>query len=85
MATEIFEKNLALSNNSEHVRNYIIQERKISGDVCKKFSLGFASKSWDALSKEMLSKGISEDTLIKAGLAKKNKDCLLYTSPSPRD
>ena len=30
MATEIFEKNLALSNNSEHVRNYIIQERKIS-------------------------------------------------------
>ena len=78
MATEIFEKNLALSNNSEHVRNYIIQERKISGDVCKKFSLGFASKSWDALSKEMLSKGISEDTLIKAGLAKKNKDNKLF-------
>ena len=78
MASEIFEKNLALSNNSEHVRNYIIQERKISGDVCKKFSLGFASNSWDALSKEMLSRGITEDTLIKAGLAKKNKDNKLF-------
>ena len=60
------------------MRNYIIQERKISGDVCKKFSLGFASNSWDALSKEMLSRGITEDTLIKAGLAKKNKDNKLF-------
>ncbi len=78
IATAIFEKNLAKSDSSEHVRNYILKERKISSEVCKKFSLGYASKSWDALSKEMLSKGITEDTLIKAGLAKRNKDNKLF-------
>ena len=55
------------------MRNYILKERKISSEVCKKFSLGYASKSWDALSTEMLGKGITEDILIKAGLAKKIK------------
>lgn len=78
IATDIFEKNLANSDSSEHVRNYILKERKISSEVCKKFSLGYASKSWDALSKEMLGKGITEDILIKAGLAKKNKDNKLF-------
>ena len=78
IATDIFEKNLANSDSSEHVRNYILKERKISSEVCKKFSLGYASKSWDALSKEMLGNGITEDILIKAGLAKKNKDNKLF-------
>ncbi len=78
IATDIFEKNLANSDSSEHVRNYILKERKISSEVCKKFSLGYASKSWDALSKEMLGKGATEDILIKAGLAKKNKDNKLF-------
>ena len=78
IATDIFEKNLANSDSSEHVRNYILKERKISSEVCKKFSLGYASKSWDALSKEMLGKGITEDILIKAGIAKKNKDNKLF-------
>ena len=78
IATDIFEKNLSNSDSSEHVRNYVLKERKISSEVCKKFSLGYASKSWDALSKEMLGKGITEDILIKAGLAKKNKDNKLF-------
>ena len=78
IATDIFEKNLANSDSSEHVRYYVLKERKISSEVCKKFSLGYASKSWDALSKEMLGKGITEDILIKAGLAKKNKDNKLF-------
>ena len=78
IATDIFEKNLANSDSSEHVRNYVLKERKISSEVCKKFSLGYASKSWDALSREMLGKGITEDILIKAGLAKKNKDNKLF-------
>ena len=78
IATDIFEKNLANSDSSEHVRNYVLKERKISSEVCKKFSLGYASKSWDALSKEMLGRGITEDILVKAGLAKKNKDNKLF-------
>ena len=57
MAMKIFEKNLSDSKDSEHVRNYILNNRKISSEVCRKFSLGYASNSWDALSKEMLNKG----------------------------
>ncbi len=78
MAMEIFEKNLSKSKNSEHVRDYILNNRKISSEVCRKFSLGYATNSWDALSKEMLNKGIKEEVLIKAGLAKKNKDDKLF-------
>ena len=78
VAADIFEKNLANSDNSEHVRNYILEGRKISSEVCKKFCLGYASKSWDALSKQMLSKGIKEEILIKSGLARKNKDNKLF-------
>ncbi len=78
MAMEIFEKNLSKSMDSEHVRNYILNNRKISSEVCRKFSLGYATNSWDALSKEMLKKGIKEEVLIKAGLAKKNKDDKLF-------
>ena len=78
MAMEIFEKNLSKSKDSEHVRNYILNNRKISSEVCRKFSLGYATNSWDVLSKEMLNKGIKEEVLIKAGLAKKNKDDKLF-------
>ena len=56
MAMEIFEKNISKSEDSEHVRNYILNNRKISSEVCRKFSLGYATNSWDALSKEMLTK-----------------------------
>ena len=74
MAMEIFEKNLSKSKDSEHVRNYILNNRKISSEVCRKFSLGYATNSWDALSKEMLNKGIKEEVLIIAGLANKYYD-----------
>ena len=77
-ATEIFEKNLSNLDNAEHVRNYITKERKISPEVTKKFSIGYATKSWDALSNEMLKSGVDEEMLIKAGLAKKNKDGKLF-------
>ena len=77
-ATEIFENNLAKSDTAEHVRNYITKERQISSEVCKRFSLGYASNSWDALTNEMLSKDVNEEILIKAGLAKKNKDGKLF-------
>ena len=77
-AMAIFEKNLSESKDAENVRNYILNNRKISSEVCRKFSLGYATNSWDALSKEMLSKGIKEEVLIKAGLAKKNKDGDLF-------
>tara|TARA_B000000565_G_scaffold136425_1_gene103047 strand:- start:2143 stop:3960 length:1818 start_codon:yes stop_codon:yes gene_type:complete len=78
LASEIFENNLASSNDAENVRSYILEERKISSEVSKKFELGYSTKSWDALTKAMLDRGISEEILIKAGLSKKNKDGKLF-------
>ena len=78
LASEIFENNLASSNDAENVRSYILEERKISSDVSKKFELGYSTKSWDALTKAMLDRGISEEILVKAGLSKKNKDGKLF-------
>ena len=78
LASEIFENNLASSNDAENVRSYILEERKISSEVSKKFELGYSAKSWDALTKEMLDRGISEEILVKAGLSKKNKDGKLF-------
>jgi len=78
LASEIFENNLASSNDAENVRNYILEERKISSEVSKKFELGYSTKSWDALTKAMLDRGISEEILVKAGLSKKNKDGKLF-------
>ena len=78
LASEIFENNLASSNDAENVRSYILEERKISSEVSKKFELGYSTKSWDALTKAMLDRGISEEILVKAGLAKKNKDGKLF-------
>ena len=78
LASEIFENNLASSNDAENVRSYILEERKISSEVSKKFELGYSTKSWDALTKAMLDRGIPEEILVKAGLAKKNKDGKLF-------
>ena len=78
LASEIFENNLASSNDAENVRSYILEERKISSKVSKKFELGYSTKSWDALTKAMLDRGISEEILVKAGLSKKNKDGKLF-------
>ena len=78
LASEIFENNLASSNDAENVRSYILEERKISSEVSKKFELGYSTKSWEALTKAMLDRGISEEILIKAGLSKKNKDGKLF-------
>ena len=78
LASEIFENNLASSNDAENVRSYILEERKISSEVSKKFELGYSTKSWDALTKAMLDRGIPEEILVKAGLSKKNKDGKLF-------
>ena len=60
------------------MRNYLVNERKISPQISKKFNLGYALKSWDALSQTLLDNGFSEEILIKAGLAKRNKEGKLF-------
>ena len=77
-ASDIFEKNLRENNSAEKTRKYIQRERKISSEICKKYSIGYSLNSWDALNEELKKKGISEEIVIKAGLAKKNKEGKLY-------
>ena len=77
-ACEIFEKNLSENDSAEKTRKYIRQDRKISPEICKKYSIGYSLNSWDSLNEELKKKGFTEEILIKAGLAKKNKEAKLY-------
>jgi DNA primase len=77
-ANNIFERNLSENDSAEKTRKYIRQKRKISPDICKKYSIGYSLNSWDSLNKELKKKGFLEEILIKAGLAKKNKEGKLY-------
>ena len=77
-ASDIFEKNLKDNNSAEKTRKYIQKERKISSEICKKYSIGYSLNSWDALNEELKKQGISKEVIIKAGLAKKNKEGKLY-------
>ena len=77
-ASDIFEKNLKENNSAEKTRKYIQRERKISSEICKKYSIGYSLNSWDALNEELKKQGISEELVIKAGLAKRNKEGKLY-------
>ena len=56
-----------LSAGGERARNYIAS-RGISDDVAKRFELGYAPNSWDALLKHLKAKGFSEQLAESAGL-----------------
>ena len=73
-ASSFFEDSLADSSIAKKVQSYIKDDRHISGSTCKRFGVGLAPKSWNALSSHLSSKGFSEELQIRAGLSKKNKD-----------
>ena len=74
VASEIFEKNLNEHDSAEKTRIYLKEDRKISPEICKKYSIGYSLNSWDSLCKELRKNGFSQEILIKAGLSKKNKE-----------
>jgi len=73
-ASNFFANSLADSTIAKHVQSYIKDKRHISGTTCKRFGVGYAQHSWNALSSYLSSKGFSEEIQIRAGLSKKNKD-----------
>ena len=77
-ASDIFERNLSENDSAEKTRKYIKEDRKISPEICKKYSIGYSLNSWDSLNEELKKKGFSEEVVILAGLAKKNKEGKLY-------
>ena len=73
-----YESVLSNKNDAQHVRDYLKDNRKISGETCRRFAIGYAPNSWSALSDELKKQDFDETVLIKAGLVKKNKDGGLY-------
>jgi DNA primase len=73
-----FEATLAKSENAQHVREYIKTDRKISGETCRKYAIGYAPNSWNALLDFLKKEGYSESTMLKAGLVKQNKEGGFY-------
>ena len=77
-ASDFYQSVLANETHAKIVQNYIKEERHISGNTCRRFAMGYAPNSWNALSSHLTSKGFSTEIQVKAGLAKKNKENELY-------
>ena len=77
VSSDFFESKLS-EENAKKVQNYLKEERAISGEICRKFSVGYAPKSWDALTSFLKKKGFSDKLLVEAGLSKLNKEKNLY-------
>lgn len=69
-ACRFFEDNLHKKNGIE-ARKYF-QKRAINSIIAKKFRLGFALNSYEALSEHLKSLGYSEADLLKSGIIGKN-------------
>ena len=52
-ASSFFEDSLADSAIAKKVQSYIKDDRHISGSTCRKFNVGYAPKSWNALSSHL--------------------------------
>ena len=55
-----------------NARKYL-KDRALTPEIIKKFGIGFAPDSWDALKKYLFSKGFSEQILVDAGLISKTE------------
>lgn len=60
-----------------NARKYL-KDRALTPEIIKKFGIGFAPDSWDALKKYLFSKGFSEQILVDAGLISKTEKGSTY-------
>lgn len=70
-AARFYHQNL-VSPAGKYAEEYLVK-RGLNQNTIKKFGLGYSLDQWDSLNKYLLSKGFSQDLIIKAGLAKKSK------------
>lgn len=73
---EFFVKSLQESTGRE-ARSYI-ERRGLSNDIVKKFSLGYAPASYDALHKFLAACGFSEGEILRSGVIAKNDQQKIY-------
>ncbi|MBR1863346.1 MAG: DNA primase [Ruminococcus sp.] len=48
--------------------DYLMNTRKLTPEVIKKYGMGYAPRSWTALKNHMMAEGFSEEELVKASL-----------------
>ena len=53
--------------------DYLINKRKLSFETIKKYGMGFAPNSWNALKNHLMSLGYTEDELISASLISRSQ------------
>lgn len=58
--------------DAKHAKNYLAQ-REVSGDIAKRFQIGFAPSEWEALKSKF-----NQNLLLKAGLIIKNEKGRVY-------
>lgn len=69
-ATKFFENALSESNSAlEYVKS-----RGISDDTIKRFRLGYIPDEWRTLRAHLLSKGFTDEELVKSGLVKRSEE-----------
>ncbi len=73
---EFFETNLRQSQGAE-ARNYVAK-RGLSAEIIKKFRIGYAPNSYDALHKSLQALGFTEDEILRSGIIGKNDQQKLY-------
>ena len=78
IASGFYEASLADSALAKQVQKYVKEDRHISASTCRRFAVGYAPKSWNALSSYLSTKGFSVELQTKAGLTKRNKDKEAY-------
>lgn len=77
LAARFFRAQLLQSPDAEHARLYADKRfiDDLTGDL---FKIGYAPNSWDALSISLMSKGVTENELVEAGLCGQKQQGGLY-------
>ncbi|MDD2401427.1 MAG: DNA primase [Clostridia bacterium] len=76
LAASFFQRNIYEDNGLDAFQ--YLKQRGLNEEIMAKFILGYSFNSWDALSCYMLEKGVTEEELIKLGLANKGQKGNLY-------
>ena len=73
LAAKFFRAVLLSGPDAEHARAYAASRRidDLTGDL---FKIGYAPASWDALTNALKSKDVTDDELVRAGLAAKREN-----------
>ena len=77
MAEAFYRQQLRVAEDKDRAIAYL-QKRGISGDDAKKFGIGFAPESWNALFTELRKHDIPEDELLEAGLLSESENHRRY-------